>query len=59
MVWLARLARLVRLGLVNLVGQVSICAKFQLPSLSGSGLKVCGSGVVWGGVVWVGSEYYV
>ena len=32
-----------------------VCAKFQLPSLSRSGLKVCGSG----GVGWVGSEYYV
>ena len=30
---------------------MSVCAKFQLPSLSRSGLKVCGSG---GGVVWCG-----
>ena len=30
---------------------MSVCTKFQLPSLSRSGLKVCGSG---GGVVWCG-----
>ena len=39
------------LGYVNQDGVVSVCAKFQLPSLSRSGLKVPG-GVVWwcGGV---------
>ena len=26
---------------------MSVCAKFQLPSLSRRGLKVCGSGVGW------------
>ena len=26
---------------------MSVCAKFQLPSLSRSGLKVCGSGGKW------------
>ena len=28
---------------------MSICAKFQLPSLFRSGLKVCGSGLGWCG----------
>ena len=28
-----------------------VCAKFQLPSWSGSGLKVPGDGVGWGGGV--------
>ena len=38
---------------LSLVGLVSVCAKFQLPSLSKSGLKVPGGVVVgwWGGVV--------
>ena len=31
-----------------LVGLVSVCAKFQLPSLSRSGLKVPGGVVGWG-----------
>ena len=31
---------------LSLVGLVSVCAKFQLPSLSKSGLKVPGGGVV-------------
>ena len=31
---------------LSLVGLVSVCAKFQLPSLSKRGLKVPG-GVVW------------
>ena len=40
---------------IRLVGLVSVCAKFQLPSLSRSGLKVPGgvvgcSEVGWGGV---------
>ena len=30
---------------LSLVGLVSVCAKFQLPSLSRSGLKVPGGGV--------------
>ena len=41
---------------LSLVGLVSVCAKFQLSSLSESGLKVPGGGVVWwcGGVmVWL------
>ena len=29
---------------------MSFCAKFQLPRLSRSGLKVCRSGLVWGGL---------
>ena len=41
---------------LRLVGLVSVCAKFQLPSLSGSGVKVPGGGVGWGvvgcSVVW-------
>ena len=32
---------------ISLVGLVNVCAKFQLPSLSKSGLKVPGGGVVW------------
>ena len=39
---------------LSLVGLVRVCAKFQLPSLSKSGLKVPGGVVVgwwWGGVV--------
>ena len=37
---------------LSLVGLVSDCAKFRLPSLSKSGLKVPGGVVVgWGGVV--------
>ena len=38
---------------LSLVGLVSVCAKFQLPSLSKSGLKVPGGVVVgwWGGLV--------
>ena len=37
---------------LSLVGLVSVCAKFQLPSLSKSGLKVPGGVVVgWGGGV--------
>ena len=40
---------------LSLDGLVSVCAKFQLPSLSKSGLKVPGGVVVWwwcgGGVV--------
>ena len=37
---------------LSLVGVVSVCAKFRLPSLSKSGLKVPGGVVVgwWGGV---------
>ena len=31
---------------------MSVCAKFQLPSLSRSGLKVPGGGVQWGVVGW-------
>ena len=41
---------------LSLVGLVSVCDKFQLPSLSKSGLKVPGGVVVgWcgGGVVWL------
>ena len=38
---------------LRLVGLVSVCAKFQLPSLSRSGPKVPG-GVVWCSVVWWG-----
>jgi len=41
---------------LSLVGLVSVCAEFQLPSLSKSGLKVPGGVVVgwwWGGVVWL------
>ena len=30
---------------------MSVCAKFQLPRLYRSGLKVLGGGVWWGGVV--------
>ena len=44
------------LGYVTQVGKVSVCAKFQLPSLSRSGLKVPGGVVVgwwWGGGVWL------
>ena len=38
---------------LSLVGLVSVCAKFRLPSLSKSGIKVPGGVVVgWGGVVW-------
>ena len=38
---------------LSLVGLTSGCAKFQLLSLSKSGLKVPGGGVVWwGGVGW-------
>ena len=39
---------------LSLVGLLSVCAKFQLPSLSRSGLKVPGGAVGvgwWGGVV--------
>ena len=36
---------------LSLVGLVSVCAKFQLPSISRSGLKVPGGG---GGVGWWG-----
>ena len=39
---------------ISLVGLVSVCAKFQLLSLSKSGIKVPGGVVVWwcgGGVV--------
>ena len=38
---------------LSLVGLVSVCAKFQLPSLSKSYLKFPGSGVLvcWGVVV--------
>ena len=37
---------------LSLVGVVSVCAKFRLPSLSKSGLKVPGGVVVgWGGGV--------
>ena len=36
------------LGYLNKVGLVNVCAKFQLPSMSRSGLKVC---CWWGGVV--------
>ena len=35
---------------LRLVGLVSVCAKFQLPSLSRSGVKVPGGVVGWGGV---------
>ena len=45
---------------LSLVGLVSVCAKFRLPSLSKSGLKVPGGVVVWcwgagvgGGAVWL------
>ena len=39
---------------LSLVGLVSVCAKFQLPSLSKRGLKVPGGVVVgWGGVWWL------
>ena len=34
---------------LNLVGLVSVCAKFQLPSLSRSGIKVPGGVVGWWG----------
>ena len=33
---------------LSLGGLVSVCAKFQLPSLSRSGVKVPGGGVGWG-----------
>ena len=46
------LIRLGLLGYVNQVGPVSVCAKFQLPSLSRSSWIVYGCGVV----VWVGSD---
>ena len=42
---------------LSLVGLVSVCAKFRLPSLSKSGLKVPGGVVVWcwgGGSRWWG-----
>ena len=38
---------------LSLVGLVRVCAKFQLPSLPKSGLKVPGCGVGKGGVVWL------
>ena len=41
---------------LSLVGLANVCAKFQLPSLSKSGLTVPGGVVVWwwgGGVVWL------
>ena len=37
-----RLIRFGKLGYVNQVGLVSVCVRFQLPSLSRSGLKVSG-----------------
>ena len=38
---------------VNQVGLVSVCAKYQLSSLSSSGLKVPGGGEGWGVVWWL------
>ena len=32
------------IGYLNQIGLVSVCAKFQLPRLSSSGLKLVGSG---------------
>ena len=46
-----RLIKFGKLGYANQIGLVSVCARFQLLSLSRSDLKVPGGRVWWCGVV--------